>query len=207
MSTKHFVLDEEFNSGTDGALVQSLDEAIGSPARVMPPQRPGKSKQDYETPFELIKAIERRYGWLAVDLAAREDNKKAPYWFGPGSPKGEDSLYSDWTSFASQRAFLNPPFGLIEPWAKKCKEAGREFRRSKGHIFFLTPASVGAEWFANNVYGEAHVLLLVGRLTFGGVTPNPRTGKCDPYPKDCMLSIFGDIEPGFSLWRWQGGGQ
>jgi hypothetical protein len=38
------------------------------------------------------------------------------------------------------------------------------------------------------------VLGLNGRLTFKGTTA--------PYPKDCMLSVFG-VEPGFDVWSWR----
>ena len=39
-------------------------------ARTMPAQVPGKSKQDYGTPIELIRAVEAKFGRLAFDLAA-----------------------------------------------------------------------------------------------------------------------------------------
>lgn len=177
--------------------------------RVVPAQRPGRSKQDYETPSDFIAAVERRFGPIAVDLAATADNAKAALYFGPK----EDSLRTDWTTDASYcqgenvwpryrlisslDCWLNPPFGKIGPWAAKCAGSAPAFRDRGGRIFLLTPASVGAEWFAEHVHGRALVLALRPRLTF--------VGETDPYPKDCVLSVFG-AQPGFELWRWRDAG-
>ena len=68
------------------------------------------------------------------------------------------------------------------------------FMRAGSRIFLLTPASIGANWFAEHVYGKAHVLALQGRLTF--------VGHKQPYPKDCILSVYG-VKPGFSVWDWR----
>jgi phage N-6-adenine-methyltransferase len=154
-------------------------------ARTMPKQAPGKSKQDYETPPELIQAVELRFGKLHVDLAARADNAKAARYITPE----QDSLSVDWgAEFFNRRAWLNPEFADIAPWAKKCST-------TRGlHIFMLTPASVGANWFAEHVHGKALVLALSPRITF--------VGASDPYPKDCIISIFGFGVAGFDVWRW-----
>ncbi len=66
-----------------------------------------------------------------------------------------------------------------------------------GQIFFLTPASVGATWFAEHVHGKAAVVALHGRLSFDGIAP---------YPKDCMVSVFGSVlQVGFYVWDWRAG--
>jgi phage N-6-adenine-methyltransferase len=156
-----------------------------------PIQKPGKSKQDYGTPWSLIRAIEARWGSLTIDLAARADNAKAPLFITPE----EDSLKQDWsTRIGDGLAWLNPPFGDIAPWAAKCSQA---FGTS---IIMLTPASIGSEWFAEHCEGKAKIIGLRPRLRFEGCK--------DPYPKDCMLTlwnerngIFGD-EPDFQTWRW-----
>jgi hypothetical protein len=103
-------------------------------------------------------------------------------------------LKLDWGYLGSSdepmNLWLNPPFANIEPWAKKCVETETcSWRR----IFFLTPASVGARWFERHVFGKARVLFLGKRLTF--------VGEKDPYPKDCMISVFGE-KPGFAFWDW-----
>jgi len=154
----------------------------------MPVQRPHRSKQDYGTPWELIRAVEKRWGKLAVDLAANTDggNAKAPRWL-------DDALTAHWAaSFKDELCWLNPPFTDIGAWAYKCK-----FEMALGaRVIMLTPASVGAEWFADHVEGVAHVVALRPRVVFEGCK--------DPYPKDCMLTLWGIREDvGFETWRWR----
>jgi hypothetical protein len=67
----------------------------------VPKQKPGKSKQDYGTPWELIRAIEARWGKLTIDLAARADNAKAPLFITPE----ENSLIQNRRSSACAHAF------------------------------------------------------------------------------------------------------
>lgn len=104
-----------------------------------PAQKPGRSKQDYGTPWGLIRAVEARFGKLDVDLAARADNAKAPRLIGPD----QDSLKVPWgPRICGGIGWLNPPFADIDPWAKKC---GAETTPMNGNrIILLTPASVGA---------------------------------------------------------------
>jgi phage N-6-adenine-methyltransferase len=177
--------------------------------RKMPAQKPGTSKQDYETPDDFIAAVEAGYGKLDVDLAATPENARAPHWLDPEL----DSLQFDWTknlgrektyadkSLPSQlrRAnwWLNPPFSNIARWTRKISQATQAMRTDGGYrprVLLLTPASVGANWFRDDVHGKALVLALNGRLTFRGET--------QPYPKDCMLSVWGE-EPGFQVWNWR----
>lgn len=151
-----------------------------------------ETKQDYGTPIEFIQAIERRFGSLDWDLAANAENRKAPQWIG----EEEDSLSVQWAGRG--KMWLNPPFKHIEPWAEKCAKD----RLPSDRIFFLTPASVGTNWFWDHVFGNALVLPIHPRLTFDGAPINPKKGKPDVYPKDLMLSVFG-LDPGFARWTWE----
>lgn len=152
-----------------------------------PQQKPGRSRQDYGTPKPFIEAVVRRFGALAFDLAAGPDNAQAAAHY----TETDDALAQNWTKL-SGNLWLNPPFGQLEPWARKAKESTPrgDYRR---RILVLSPASVGTEWFAEHVHGHALVLALRPRLTFEGCP--------DPYPKDLMLSVFG-VSPGFDTWRW-----
>jgi phage N-6-adenine-methyltransferase len=155
-----------------------------------PKQKPGRSKQDYGTPWPFIRACEARWGRFAVDLAATAENAKAPRFIGPD----QDSLKVPWATYLppSTLAWLNPQFGDIDSWAKKCAE---ETHGSTLRIVMLTPASIGTEWFADHVHQKALVLGVRPRLTFEGTK--------DPYPKDLMLSLFGFGSTGFDVWRWK----
>lgn len=145
----------------------------------------GKSKQDYPTPPEFVRAVEARFGKLYWDLAATAENSKTGIRF--LSPK-DNSLSIKWHLYAGL-LWLNPPFSNIAPWARKCRDEARMGAK----ILFLTPASIGSNWFRDFVHGEALVLALNGRITF--------VGHEQPYPKDCMLSGFG-FPPGFEVWNW-----
>lgn len=157
----------------------------------MPVQKPGLSKQDYETPPEFINAVKARLGVVDFewDLAASEQNSKALHSY---FSEEDDSLLQDWNRLITCAwpqfgwAWLNPPFGHIEPWAKKCAESGIK-------VAFLVPAGVGANWFRDWVDGKALVLLLNGRISFDGIAP---------YPKDCILALYG-VTPGYEVWDWR----
>lgn len=156
-------------------------------SRAMPAQKPHRSKQDYGTPWELIRAVEAKYGKIAVDLAASPENAKAEYYF----TEADDFFAQDLYWPANALCWVNPPFKNIGPWTEKC---GRDAEQG-ARIVMLVPASVGAEWYARHVFGKAGVVALRPRLTFEG---------CDqPYPKDCILILWGMGKTGFECWRWK----
>lgn len=156
----------------------------------MPKQKPRRSKQDYGTPLDLRKAIENRFGKIEVDLAATRENTIAPLFYTPEV----DSLKQDWVADCGDKlCWLNPPFEDIEKWARKCAWYGKHLLT--GRILFLTPASIGSNWFRDYVYDEFPIIALNGRPTFVGCK--------DPYPKDCMLTIFGPEAVTFEVWEWR----
>ncbi len=151
----------------------------------MPIQKPGRSKQDYETPDDFIRAFKGRFGPIAVDLAASAENTKGQVFF----TEEDNSLNQDWWGYGN--LWLNPPYANIEPWAEKC--AIEQARCSR--IFMLVPASVGSNWYSNFVEPYAFVFALNPRLTFKGCTA--------PYPKDCILACYLGGLTGFRTWRWK----
>lgn len=156
---------------------------------VEPVQKPGKSKQDYGTPWEFIFAVTARFGPIVCDLAASAENAKAATFY----DKQRDSLSVSWsTEHPTGNLWLNPEFADIDPWAEKCVA---ESAKRHGFIFLLTPASIGTGWFSRHVNGKAYVLGLDPRLQFEGTTA--------PYPKDLMMSVFGYGLSGFDTWRWK----
>lgn len=158
----------------------------------MPKQKRGKSKQDYRTPSHFLQAVKNKFKLVRfdVDLATSgKRNSVAPVYV----TEKQNSLSLDWfEEFPQEQMWLNPPFGHIRPWAKACSQFSGVFG---GRIFLLTPASVGANWFEDYVFENADIYFLNGRIHF--------VGEKDAYPKDCMLSVFGDVEPDISIWRWK----
>jgi phage N-6-adenine-methyltransferase len=159
----------------------------------MPLQKPGRSKQDYQTPPEFLKAVHKRLltQYLWWDLAASAENSvgHAGYF-----DEETNSLKQDWDQWADQSMWLwcNPPYSDIGPWVAKAAA-------SKAHIAMLVPASVGAKWWYDHVDGIAHVLFLKGRLTFPPETK--------PYPKDCALLLYTPfVKGGYEVWNWRNQG-
>lgn len=153
----------------------------------MPEQKPGKSRQDYETPPDFMEAFVRRFGPVDVDLAASAANAKAGLFI----PEEHDSLKCNWDGYVGN-LWLNPPFKKIAPWAKKCCQTLISHDRA---IYLLVPASVGADWFHYWVEPFAYTIPLSPRLTFVGCK--------DPYPKDVMLCVYSNGLTGFKSWRWK----
>jgi phage N-6-adenine-methyltransferase len=166
----------------------ALTTEVDVPRRTGPTIQRGRSKQDYGTPGEFIRAVEKRFGKIEFDLAASPENAKAERFY---NGEVEDALKYAWGNIGGN-LWLNPPFADIEPWAAKCAE---HWERRDGFILFLTPASIGSNWFESHVRRHAYVLGLSPRMTFEGTT--------DPYPKDLMLSVYGFGLHGFGTWRWK----
>lgn len=150
----------------------------------------GASRQDYGTPPAFIDAVERRFGCLTVDLAATSENAVAKKFI----TEARDSLSQMWAGSYAGNMWLNPPFANIAPWAAKCAAESLHLDPHT-RILLLVPASVGANWFADHVHGKALVLGLQGRLTF--------VGETQPYPKDCLLCVYGEGLRGFDVWAWR----
>jgi phage N-6-adenine-methyltransferase len=150
----------------------------------------GQSRQTYATPKDFINAVVNRFGSLGFDLAADAQNTKAKRYY----TEADNSLIQPWHCIEVRGAlFLNPPFDNIAPWAEKCAYEARLGAK----ILFLTPASVGSNWFADYVHQKALVLALTGRLCFDPL--HPKWG----YPKDCILSCYNIEQINFGVWRWK----
>ena len=156
----------------------------------MPIQKPGRSKQDYQTPPEFVQTVRLRLGIEAftVDLAADNFNTQACFWYS----EEDNSLVQDWSQWVGQWCWLNPPFAHIEPWVEKAaKEA-----KLGAQVVVLVPASVGANWWRDWVEPYAYQVFLNGRLTF--------VGETTPYPKDCALLIYTPWGfRGHEVWDWR----
>lgn len=152
-----------------------------------PVQKPGRSKQTYQTPDVFLWAVKRRLGvpFFALDVAADADNTVARRFYSID----DNGLRQSWV--ADGWTWCNPPFAHIEPWVQRAFEQSRVGAR----IALLLPAGVGANWWRDWVHGKACALLLNGRLTFVGETA--------PYPKDCVLLLYGPgVAPGYDVWTW-----
>lgn len=204
-----------------------------SAARIMPPQCPGNSRQDYCTPRAFLDAVEREFGPIVWDLAATynqsvlrhtdlQDVHREHCYFGPDHMCQDmrDSLARPWISCVLPACagllWLNPPYSRIAPWAAKCAAESQLGAR----IAFLVPASIGAAWYWDHCAPYARTFS-IGRLTFvnrlrDGVTVGTvetpacldAKGRPTPYPKDLLLVLYdvaGGMTPGIERWKWQAG--
>jgi phage N-6-adenine-methyltransferase len=172
-------------------------------SRLMPRQKPGRSRQCYVTPPEFIRAVEARFGVLDFDLAATLKNRITPGCF----TKRQDALKhlwicKTWPHLSNEgflrspkwRFWLNPPYGHLSPWFRKCVK--EQSRLTTGSFIVLVPASVGSDWFRKYVWNKASVYFLDGRICF---IPN------EPYPKDLMVCIYRNVRRVLTvnIWEWQ----
>lgn len=174
---------------------QDADTYAHAPT-LMPRQRPGRSRQDYATPRDFVRAAQLKLGidHFEFDFAADATNTVAPHFW----TAADDSLVKtpeQWRAeIGDGWGWLNPPFKRIGPWARRCADVAA----LGGAIAFLVPASIGANWFRDDVDGKAHVLALNGRLPF---IPEQPTWL---YPKDCILCLFHEGSfGGVSVWDWR----
>ena len=152
-----------------------------------PSVKRGISKQNYGTPPEFVAAVERCFGVITWDLAAEPHNAKCERFISPE----HDSFTVPWHKLDPQGLlWLNPPFGEIPRWVKKC----RAEMELGARIAMLVPASVSTNYYAEQIHRRVLVRPIRPRLTF--------VGEPQPYPKDLMLCLFGD-PPDFEPWRWK----
>lgn len=157
----------------------------------VPKQKPGLSKQNYQTPITFIEAVKKRWHIkdFSLDLAASDENAVAVHYY----TEAQDALKLSWQ--AGGAAWLNPPYANITPWVKKAYE-----ECLKGQdIFMLVPASVGANWWRDYVHEKAYIYFLNGRLAFMRDKPKWL------YPKDCALLLYlheGEL-PSYDIWSWK----
>lgn len=162
------------------------------------PKNKNETKQDYGTDKKFWKVLNSKYDF-EWDLACTKENclvRSGASHYGYDYPEYNAFEYT-WHNMSGW-LYLNPPFSDIRPWVQKCYEESLQGAK----IVLLTPASVGSKWFNDFVFNKAYVFFLKGRLTFEGMKPNPKTGKVDPYPKDCMISVFDNFHTGFNIWEW-----
>lgn len=155
---------------------------------MMPTQRPGKSKQDYGTPPEVLDAIKSELGIedFLLDVAASDGNNVCQTYY----TDEMDGLSNPWTVLGW--AWCNPPYGDIAPWVRKAA-----YEASRGaNIAMLVPASPGSNWWRDYVDGVAYVLWMNGRVKFVGAT--------GLYPKDTAILVYTPwLRGGNRVWNWR----
>lgn len=156
------------------------------------------SKQDYQTPKALIEACEKRFGKITVDLAAHKDNKVCPRYITTEElwtteAFGADTFKFRWHKLTEEFGgvlWLNPPFGEIPKFSKKCAEEAE----LGANVLLLIPYGT-TKAFMSNVLGESDIYMLEGRLQF-------IPGKS--FPKDCVVvHYYKNATGSIYFWDWR----
>ena len=133
----------------------------------------------WETPPEFLAWAVPKWH-LVVDAACNEENKKMPVGL-------TDSLNSQWADYCppGMGVFLNPPFDVVAPWAKKAIETGQRRR-----MVMLVNSSSGSKWWHEAAEACTEVWQSRGRIGFiHPVTQKPI--KSNPLPQSVFV-----FEPG-----------
>lgn len=153
------------------------------------------SDQDRRTPQEFIDLVEERFGPIVFDLAAKKGHSVNGL---PCFTPEQDALKQDWLrcdAFGSGadrtgNRWLNPPFNRFPEFTK---QAGAQCSFDRP-ILMLTLASVGANWYWDNVVPNAFTFA-IDRIQF--------VGESDPFTKDLLLHLFGFGSGGGLIQRWR----
>lgn len=157
----------------------------------------GGGVQDRSTPQWLVDRIAQRFGiYFCVDLAASSHNKKCANYI----TESENSLAIDWEDWYKRHydpvagcnlaAWLNPPFGHVEPWLGKAAIECNKALKMK--IVTLTLASIDSNWYRDCVQPFAQSFVLRRRVAFEGMD--------SPFNKALMVSLYGFGMQGLSFW-------
>jgi phage N-6-adenine-methyltransferase len=153
----------------------------------MPPQKPGLSKQDVQTPPGFLAAVRSllQISDFDLDVAADSTNAVVPFYY----DEQTNGLDMPWV--VDGWAWCNPPYSKIRPWVERAYEQSQQGAK----IAVLVPAAVGSNWWRDWVHAKAHIHLLNGRIRFVGHTAG--------YPKDLALLLYAqDRPPKYTIWTW-----
>ena len=150
--------------------------------------------QDWATPWELFRAIERRYGTFDVDVCADASNTKVPFAY---YSVEQDGLRQQWRG----QCWANPPYAKEAGQfaAKALKEA-----RRGATVVMLTFVRSDTRWWHETVPHASELVLLRGRVSF------ERPGqKSAAAPMASCLIVFSPAggPPTLSHWDWRNEGQ
>ena len=173
------------------------------------------NRPDWETPRELIRAIERSWildgGKFVVDAAAQEHNAICKRFYG-------DAFVKPWSKKAN--IWCNPPYGRTDTigtdaWLQQGADAiteEEERLNQRYRIVYLLPARTDTKWSQKWADGPADVALLPGRLTFHASKKwkDPKTGTVyppvlnpDAAPFPSCLFLFPSRGYGIFRWDWR----
>ena len=135
-------------------------------------------KDDWETPLEFFKTLNKEFGFT-LDPCCTIETAKCDKYYTPN----EDGLNQDWEG---ETVYCNPPYGKktkTNPgciaWIKKCYE---ESLKPNTKVVMLIPSRTDTIAFHKYIYHKAEIRFLKGRLKF--------VGAKDAAPFPSMVVVF-----------------
>lgn len=124
------------------------------------------TREDWETPQALFDHLNIKYGFT-LDAAASPENAKCPDYY----TVEDNALTKRWEGVV----WCNPPYGHgIGKWVEKAR-----LEAVKGAmVVMLIPARTDTSWWHDHVMKARHIILIRGRLRFGGSTVNAPFPSC-----------------------------
>lgn len=135
------------------------------------------TREDWSTPQAFFDHLHARYHFT-LDAAASPENAKCADYF----TEEDDALTKRWRGVV----FCNPPYGPgIGKWVAKARyEAGKG-----ATVVLLIPTRTDTSWWHDHVMKARHIVLIRGRMRFGGSPVNA------PFPS-CLV-VFTPGQHGF----------
>jgi site-specific DNA-methyltransferase (adenine-specific) len=143
-------------------------------------------KDSWETPKWLFDLLHKEF-LFNVDAAATVENRKTPYFYGPGWASSGDALTSDWKNERGEyfTCYLNPPYsaGNIDKFMAKALEESK-----KGAVVVcLVPCATDTKWWHNYVMKAQEIRFIRGRVRFVGYDEQGKQIKNSPTFSSCIV--------------------
>lgn len=162
-------------------------------------------KNFWETPWNLVRACEARWGKFDLDVCASLENAKAPNFHSEGT----DGLVGSWFSFNGYKCWMNPPYAdadkkpVIGKWVQKAID---EAEKGSTTVALLVN-DPSTKWFRLVQDHAAELWFLLGpRIRF------EIDGKPDGTPTQThVIAVFRKLQAGErrkgGFWDWRSDAQ
>lgn len=117
------------------------------------------NSDEWATPTKWFEDFAKEWGPFDLDPCATAENAKAPRFY----TEYVDGLKLPWVA---DQVFCNPPYSEIAKWVAKAQD-----EVNLGHckrVCMLVPARTDTRWFSSAFARASLLLLIKGRLKFGG---------------------------------------
>lgn len=117
-----------------------------------------RQSDEWSTPQWLFDYLSKTYGPFTLDPCATKENTKCEKYF----TIEQDGLKQSWSG---HRVFINPPYGNIKNWVKKCYEEATSSYYTTA--IMLIPARTDTKYWHDYVMKSYQIGFVKGRLKFG----------------------------------------